>query len=208
MYTPAAFKIDDREQAIDFMRRHSFATVSTCLQGQLLATHTPMVPFEDESGALSLFGHFAKANPQTASLDNGCEMLIVFSGPHGYISPRWYRQTPAVPTWNYAAVHARGIARRITDSGQLTRHLLAMIKANDPELYSERDVITPDNKIDQMLRGISGFSLRVDSLEMKMKLSQNRPLDDRHSVIEALDRSSTCEQRALARMMEQQAAST
>jgi len=105
MYTPASNRIEDRARHITFMREYNFAALVTGTEGRLLATHLPFMVIEDDAG-LRLQAHMAKANPQWQDFAEGGEVLVIFSGPHAYISPSLYERKPSVPTWNYVAVHA------------------------------------------------------------------------------------------------------
>ena len=106
MYVPAAFAEHDRSKLHEFMRRHSFALLTSRSQEGLIASHLPLL-FDPEIGALGgLHGHMARANSHWRRVEG--EVLAVFSGPHAYISPSWYEEEGTVPTWNYTAVHAYG----------------------------------------------------------------------------------------------------
>ena len=120
MYIPSAFHIQDAEQLAKFMTEHSFATVITQGEdGAPFASHVPVL-LERESGAQGrLVGHLAKANPQWQHFMGGREVLVIFHGPHAYISPKWYEAELAVPTWNYAVVHAYGTPQVMTDEARL-----------------------------------------------------------------------------------------
>ena len=111
MYTPP-FYAGDREAGLALMRAHPFALLLTPGPQGLLATHLPLLIQEDP---LVLKGHLARANPHWRFLEDA-DSLVVFSGPHAYVSPAWYQTHPSVPTWNYAAVHAHGRARMGADA--------------------------------------------------------------------------------------------
>ncbi|MGH8738911.1 MAG: FMN-binding negative transcriptional regulator, partial [Burkholderiales bacterium] len=106
MYSPPYNRIEDRAELIGFMRAHSFCLLVTGAGGELTASHLPCL-LEERGERLTLVMHMARANPQWQSFFED-DVLVVFSGPHAYVSPRWYERAPAVPTWNYAAVHAYG----------------------------------------------------------------------------------------------------
>src|SRR5690606_5706838 len=108
MYSPAAFQVENRETLIDFMRQHNFATIITQADGVPHATQMPVIFREDGGSHGKLVSHLARANPQWRHLENAGEILVLFTGPHAYISPAWYTTTPAVPTWNYTAVQVYG----------------------------------------------------------------------------------------------------
>ena len=124
MYSPEAFKIEDRATLHGFLRQHHFATLVTQQDGGLQATHVPLVLKEEVGEQGVLQGHLARANPQWRDFAPDKEVLVIFTGPHAYISPAWYQTSPAVPTWNYTAVHACGIARLIEDPDDFATLLL------------------------------------------------------------------------------------
>src|SRR5579864_6650019 len=119
MYIPPAFRIEDKAKLAAFLRQHSFATLITQDDAAPFASHLPMLFRPDRGPHGTLLAHMARANPQWQHFAGGREALAIFHGPHGYISPSWYETAPAVPTWNYAAVHAYGPAAIITDHDRI-----------------------------------------------------------------------------------------
>ena len=114
VYLPPAFTETRTEVLTAHIERHDFGLlVSHGTQG-IVASQIPFL-LDQRDGGLCLHGHLARANPQLADLDAGVEALAIFEGPHAYVSPSWYNPGPAVPTWNYATVHAYGAARTVTD---------------------------------------------------------------------------------------------
>ncbi|MDH5411764.1 MAG: FMN-binding negative transcriptional regulator, partial [Alphaproteobacteria bacterium] len=99
MYVPKHFAGEDRAAMDAVIRDNPFGLLVGALDGSPYATHLPFLLDGDR-----LLAHFARANPHWKSIDGKTEMLAVFSGPHAYVSPRWYEAQQAVPTWNYAAV--------------------------------------------------------------------------------------------------------
>src|SRR5882757_4724441 len=111
MYVPSHNRMDDRAEQVAFMRQYSFATLVTSdSQAVPRATHLPFVVVE-EGAQMRLVAHLARANPQWRDFTDAGEVLVIFQGPHAYISPNLYQRHPSVPTWNYAAVHAYGSLR-------------------------------------------------------------------------------------------------
>lgn len=104
MYVPASFKVEEIDVLYSFIEQFGFATLVTIRNGSPFATHLPLL-LDRERGLL--LGHVARANAQWENIE-GAESLAIFSGPHAHISPTWYLTQPAVPTWNYTAVHAYG----------------------------------------------------------------------------------------------------
>jgi transcriptional regulator len=202
VYLPPHFTEDREEVLIEHIERHDFGLlVSHGAAGQIAS----QVPFLVErcAGRLVLQAHLARGNPQVADLDRGGEALAIFMGPHAYISPTWYQAGPAVPTWNYAAVHAYGEARTIRDPGWL-RDLVGRLS----DRHEAREPTPPWRMQDQpaaflasMLNGIVGVEIAVSRLEGKFKLSQNRPASDRPRIAAALERRDDAESHAVARLM-------
>ncbi|MFM8584765.1 MAG: FMN-binding negative transcriptional regulator, partial [Planctomycetaceae bacterium] len=131
-------------------------------------------------------GHLAQANPQAAQLTSG-ESLAIFQGPHAYISPAWYATAPAVPTWNYTAVHVTGIARRLSSerTAELVDHLVSKYEASRSNPWPNE---LPEEYRERMLAGIVGFELPLQRIEGKFKLSQNRSSADQAGVAQGLAR--------------------
>jgi len=123
--------------------------------------------------------------------------MVVFSGPHAYVSPRWYEDEERVPTWNYAAVHAYGVPRLINEKElkyQSQRRLVALL---DPQWLPRFDALR-QQYVDKMLEGIVNFEIPVTRLETRWKLSQNRSRREQESIASQLERSSDSAERALA----------
>ena len=159
-------------------------------------------------GKLYLQAHIARPNPQADHLDGG-EALAIFPGPHAYISPGWYEAGPAVPTWNYASVHAYGPARRIDDPvwlRDLVRRLSERHEAREPAPWSMEGLA--EAYVQSMLKGIVGIEIAVNRLEGKFKLSQNRPAADRPRIIAALERRADPDSHAVAQLMREREPAT
>ncbi|MGA2599016.1 MAG: FMN-binding negative transcriptional regulator [Bryobacteraceae bacterium] len=182
MYTPAHFEVRDRDEIAAFMRRYNFAAIVMTLDGEITATHVPLVVREN-AAELSLIGHFAKANPCSAVLEN-CEVLVIFTGPHDYVSPSLYDSKLSVPTWNYTAVHAYGTAGVI----EAEPALMMLVEASEPAYREQWDAL-PVSFREKMIAGVTAFEIRVKKLEGKYKLSQNRPPADRARVAQAFEGS-------------------
>jgi len=208
VYLPPAFAETRSEVLIEHIERHDFGLLVShgagdSSGGGLIASQIPFL-VERRGGQLVLRGHLARANPQVADLDGGGEALAIFAGPHAYISPSWYAAGPAVPTWNYASVHAYGAACAIGDPEWLLgllHRLSERHEAREPVPWRMRDL--PDSYLGSMLNDIVGIEIAVTRLEGKFKLSQNRPAADRPRIIAALDRREDAGSRDVARLMRQ-----
>ena len=202
VYLPPLFTETREDVLLAHIERHDFALLVTHGAGGMIASQIPFL-VERRDGRLYLLGHLARANPQCADLDGGGEALAVFTGPHAYISPSWYEKGPAVPTWNYATVHAYGASRPIDDRDWL-RGLVGRLS----ERHEAREPAAPWRMLDEpekyltmMLNGIVGVEIAVERLEGKFKLSQNRPPGDRPRIIDALERRDDADSQAVARLM-------
>ena len=200
VYLPPHFTETRETVLLDHIERHDFGLLVTAGSG-LIASQVPFL-VERRDGQLYLLGHLARPNPQCAELDGDSEALAIFSGPHAYISPSWYGVGPAVPTWNYASVHAYGTPRTIADKdwlNNLLRRLSERHEAREATPWRMQDQPAPF--LDGMLGGIVGFEIAVSRLEGKFKLSQNRPAGDRPRIIAALDARDDADSHGVARLM-------
>ncbi|PJE44067.1 MAG: transcriptional regulator [Pseudomonas sp.] len=209
MYTPAAFRQDDLVTLHQQIRATRLPTlVSHGTQG-LLASHLPLLLDADEGPYGTLYGHFAKANPQWRDLDEGSQALVIFQGAEAYISPSWYavkaEHGKVVPTWNYISVQAHGRAKVFDDAErllQLVSRLSDQHEAERPQPWAVSDA--PRDYIDSMLRAIVGFALPIERLEGKWKLGQNRSQADQTGVREGLHASHDPCDRELAAQINSQ----
>lgn len=186
MYRPKAFVVSDTHQLHSFIEQYSFATLVSSVDGNPFATHLPLLLDPDMSGQGVLLGHMARANPQWQTFSSGQEVLAIFQGPHSYISPSWYETTPAVPTWNYTAVHVYGVPRIIEDGERLAAlvdRLTAVYESGMPQPWPG-DI--PVDFKQRLLKAIVGFVIDITRMEGKFKLGQNRPLEDQQAVAQRL----------------------
>jgi len=195
VYSPAYNQLADRAEALAFMRGNAFALLVTGTGGTLHATHLPVLV--DERGAsLVLVMHMAKANPQWREFFDD-EVLVVFSGPHAYVSPRWYEQKVRVPTWNYAAVHAYGRVVVVDDRAAKRAAQARLVQAYDPAWMHDFERL-PAAYLQDMLDGIVNFEIDVTRLETRWKLSQNRGRREMELIAAQLEDSADSVQRELA----------
>lgn len=186
MYTPPSFVENDRTTLHDFMDQNSFATLISNDDQESLASHLPLL-IERELGTQGvLTGHFARANPHW-QMANGQRVLIIFHGPHAYISPGWVQSTTMVPTWNYLAVHAYGVLRIVDDPNQAKDILTRMVSKYESLREQPWSMeLADDGFIDNLTSAIVGFEVEIDRLEGKWKLSQNHPAERREQIISGL----------------------
>ena len=198
MYTPPYNRAEDRGEIVAMMRAHNFCLLVTGAGGELHGTHLPC-RVDERGDTMVIELHMAKANPQWQQFFDD-EVLVVFSGPHAYISPRWYARAQSVPTWNYAAVHAYGTVRVIDDAAGKHAAQRRLVAAQDPEWLGAFDAQSRDY-IDSLLAGIVVFEVDVTRIDARWKLSQNRGREEQDLVVENLERSGSAGDRALAALM-------
>jgi transcriptional regulator len=199
MYSPKFNQVVDRAVLIEAMQAYSFAILfgpqsTPESPAPLVATHLPLV-VKDEGEHGLLEGHFAKANRHWQALA-GHETLVVFPGPHSYVSPTFYVEQLSVPTWNYIAIHSYGTLELVEDAPGKEALLAGLIEANDPA-YAERWHAMPDGFRRTMLAGIVGFRIPISRIEGKFKISQNRAPQERINV-QAAQAAGTPDQQGLA----------
>ena len=195
MYSPPYNHPNDRIELVEFMRANDFPVLVTGTGGVLHASHLP-VTVHDDGKQLVIDMHMAKNNPQWKEFFDD-EVLVIFSGPHAYISPRWYEEQERVPTWNYASVHAYGtvtIKSEPKDKHQSQRRL---IESLDPQWLPKFDALRHEY-VERMLDGIVNFSIAVTRIEARWKLSQNRGRREMELIAAQLDKSPDSAARALA----------
>lgn len=195
MYSPPYNRIQDRTELIQFLRANSFPALITGTGGNLLASHLPATVHE-EGEQIVLDMHMAKNNPQWQEFFDD-EAMVIFSGPHAYVSPRWYADAERVPTWNYAAVHAYGIPRIIPDRKEKQESQRRLIESLDPQWLPKFDTLRQEY-VDAMLNGIVNFSIPVTRIETRWKLSQNRGRREMELIAAELEKSDDSGDRALA----------
>jgi transcriptional regulator len=195
MYSPAYNRVEDRRELVEFMRANSFALLVTATGGTPLGSHLPVTVADGEAG-LVIHSHMAKSNPQWQEFFDD-EALVVFSGPHAYVSPRWYEAEERVPTWNYAAVHAYGKVKVTTDRAVKHAAQRALVAELDPAWLPKFDALRTDY-VENMLNGIVTFDIAVTRLETRWKLSQNRGRREMELIAQELARADDPAVRALA----------
>ncbi len=207
MYTPRAFAFADTAQLHAFIAQSRLATLVTHTAAGLQASHLPLLLDLSQGPHGTLSGHLARANPQWQALAAGAEAMVIFQGPEAYISPGFYpakaEHGKVVPTWNYVAVHAYGRPEVFDDAQRLhtlVSQLTDRFEGPRPQPWAVEDA--PADYIAGMLKAIVGFSLPIERLEGKRKLSQNRSNADIAGVKAALTDSNEATERALAHLID------
>ena len=199
MYIPRHFLQTDVPVLLEFMQQYSFATLVSQFQGRPFATHIPVIT-EMRGDNMVLCAHISKANPQWQQMA-AQEVLVIFSEPHAYISPKHYEKTENVPTWNYIAVHAYGQVRWVEDPDAVIGLLEKTIMTYETAYLNQWRQLDEDFK-SRMVRGIVAFEIEVTELQGKEKLSQNKTEQERRNIAESLEQSPHESERSLAEHMQ------
>jgi transcriptional regulator len=173
MYQPPHFRIDDHQEAMQFIRQQGFGMLVSNSGGRLFATHMPVMLNADNT---RLLGHIARQNPQHAEIE-GQEVLFIIQGPHGYVSPTLY-ENPGVPTWNYQAVHIYGTCRLVTAAEKVKQ----IVDDLTHKYESERAHPWNGEYQAARLNAIVGIEIAIGEIQCKFKLSQNRSGPERDNV--------------------------
>jgi transcriptional regulator len=198
MYSPKFNRVEDRATLLEAMQTYSFAILFGPNGAETMtATHLPLVVKDDGEHGL-IEGHFARANKHWEQLA-GHETLVIFPGPHSYVTPSLYTEELSVPTWNYIAVHAYGTLALIEDQDSKNRLVEELITKHDPAFLAHWHA-EPEGYRRTMLASIMGFRIPIDRIEGKFKISQNRNTEE-HSNIQTAHAAGTDDQRELSRWM-------
>jgi len=180
MYSPPYNRMEDRTELVQFLRANSFPVIIT--RG-LQASHLPAAVHETGT-QLVVDMHMARPNRQWQAFD-GTEVLIIFTGPHAYISPRWYEEKERVPTWNYTAVHLYGMPEIVEDRAEKHAGMRNLVAAMDPQWLPQFDALSREY-VEKMLGGIVNFRIPITRIETRWKLSQNRGRREMELIAEEL----------------------
>ncbi|MFL5754501.1 MAG: FMN-binding negative transcriptional regulator [Bacteroidia bacterium] len=196
MYVPNYFSIEDNKVALEFIQSHSFGMLLCNGTEQPEVTHLPFI-LKEEGKDVFLYTHLAKANPHWKTIEMEGNVLLIFTGPHGYISPSWYANKTNVPTWNYTAVHVSGEAELIHETELKRQILMSTIEFFEPS-YIQHFEQLPEQYKSVMYTEIVGIKIRLTSIQTKFKLNQNKTKEDISGVMEKLNALGNTE---LAKMM-------
>jgi transcriptional regulator len=183
MYIPAKMQIKSIDQAHEFIDEFSFGSIiSQCLEG----TELPFLLKKDEGDSGTLYCHFARSNSHWQNL-GGKQVLIIFNGPHAYISPTWYATQPAVPTWNYASVHVYGQVESL-DEAQTLQVARQMTDKYEPSLADQGYFTNIDDALYQkkLAKAIVACKIVINKIDAKQKLGQHRKSADQQGVVKGL----------------------
>lgn len=202
MYNIPHFKATNNKEVIEFMHEHPFIVL--CGIGgdnYPLATHVPCL-IEERENKIFLRAHVMRKQEHTKAFEQNSNVLAIFSGAHTYVSASWYENKQVASTWNYQAVHAKGVLRFLDDEGlyQLLTTLTEKFENNphSPSLVKKLD----EDYVASNMKAIIGFEIEITEVEHVFKLSQNRDKKSYSNIIEHLSEQDANAQ-SIASIMEQ-----
>jgi transcriptional regulator len=201
MYTPKLYREEDRVKIIEFLRQNEFATVATYDGEKPIASHLLVEVFEDGE-KLFINGHMSRANPLWKTIEMNSEVLVIFQGPHTYISPTWYNHVN-VPTWNYQAAHVYGKPRIVEDYDEAYQILKRLTDRHEAASHYKLETL-PQGFVEKEIKGIVAFQIEVTRIEANYKLSQNRNDEDYQNIIAKLEEREDEMSRGVADAMRKQ----
>jgi transcriptional regulator len=212
MYVPPEYNPADPVQVQELVSGYPLALLSTNGVDTPYATHVPVIirkPGTADGGLLgaTLVGHMNRANPHWAALAGGVRALLVFAGPHGYVSPTVYGITPAAPTWNFTSVHVRGALQSIEDRPASLGIVVATVRAFESRFGRSWDMRPSLDYFRRILPGVGAFTVQVDRVEALFKLSQEQTPEVRQRVVRSFASGTGCELAKLMRQSDQHPAS-
>jgi transcriptional regulator len=184
MYTPKLYREEDRSKILSFLQENEFVTL-VCHDGRRPVASHLLVEVIEEGERLLIDGHMSRANPLWKTFESNPEVLVIFQGPHTYISPTWYNHVN-VPTWNYQAVHVYGTPRLVTEYQEAYQLLKRLIDRHERSGHYKMESL-PDDFVEKEIRGIMAFQIEVTRIEANYKLSQNRNDEDYWNIVAHLE---------------------
>ncbi|MCI3150300.1 MULTISPECIES: FMN-binding negative transcriptional regulator [Streptomyces] len=210
MFVPKFYREPSSSWMVDLIRDNPLALAVTNGKPQEgpFATHLPVIFDPETSGDWSgelpgatLLGHMNRANPHWASLETGSVLLLTFTGPHSYVSPTVYEVTPAAPTWNFTAVHVRGVVERIDSMEETLGVVQSTVRAFEGQFGDGWDMTESLDYFRKIAPGVGAFRLSVTGADGMFKLSQEQPGEVRERVRESFGRSGCVHKRETAGLM-------
>jgi transcriptional regulator len=201
MFVPKLYREEDRAKILEFLKQNEFATLVTYDGEKPAASHLLMEVVEDGEN-LFVNGHMSKVNPLWKTFEKNPEVLVIFQGPHTYISPTWYNHVN-VPTWNYQAVHIYGRPRIVTEQKETYGILSRLVARNESNAVYRLETL-PKEFVAKEIKGIVAFQVEVTRIEANYKLSQNRNDEDYQNIISRLHERADEMSHGVADAMERQ----
>ena len=200
MYSPEHFKETNPERISALIKGNPLGMLITAPDGEPFVSHLPFILESSAGSQGKLLGHMTRANPQWQHFVEGSKVLVVFQGPHAYVSPSWYL-SPGVPTWNYAVVHLRGIPRLLEGESELEALVEQITHVHESNLPNPWKPNLTGERRSKLLNMIVGFEIEITHIQGKFKLSRNRPPEDQRSVVDKLSQSNNQTEAAVAKLM-------
>ncbi|HYD59247.1 MAG TPA: FMN-binding negative transcriptional regulator [Noviherbaspirillum sp.] len=208
MYTPRQFEETRIDVLHRLMKAHPLAALVTLGDSGLLVNHVPFLIDDTEGQFGTLKAHIPRANPVWRQLSDSVEAVAIFQGPESYITPSWYPSKhadgKAVPTWNYAVVHAHGHPRVIEDAQWLLNHLTELTDEHEADqALPWRVSDAPRDYTDRLIEALVGIEIPISRIFGKWKVSQNRSRSDRLGVAAGLESRADERSREMAELVMQ-----
>ena len=186
MYNLPHFKEKDQHVVVEFMKQHPFAMLIGNADNKSYATQAPLL-FEEKDNQMILLGHMMRKQDHQIAFEKNAEILVVFTGPHTYVSATWYQDPHQASTWNYMSVHARGTIRFLDEKGleDALRKLTLHYENNNPHSATVFDNLPADYR-NRLMKSIVAFEIEVKKIENVFKLSQNRDKESYHHIMDKL----------------------
>jgi transcriptional regulator len=201
MYNPPQFNVTDLSWLDWLAANDAFGTLISQVDGAPFVSHLPVL-YRRTDAEVVLTGHWARPNPQWHDIEKQ-RVAFIFQGPHAYISPRWYVDPQKqVPTWNYAVAHVYGTIRLIHDGAELERIVVSLSEQYESGAAAPWRLADSDPANRERLKGIVGFELRADAVQVKLKLNQNHPAANVRGAIEGLRSTGSVDAAAVAALMQ------
>jgi transcriptional regulator len=198
MYIHRLNREENREKILEFIRQNEFATLVTYDGEKPVASHLLMETVEDGEN-LFVNGHMSRANSLWKTFEKNAEVLVIFQGPHTYISPTWYNHVN-VPTWNYQSVHVYGRPRLVTEHGEAHGLLKRLVDRHEANSDYRLEAL-PKDFVEKEIKGIVAFQIEVTRMEANYKLSQNRDDENYRSIVAHLEERTDDLSHAVAEAM-------
>jgi transcriptional regulator len=200
MHIVKYFREEDRGKILEFIRQNDFATLVAFDGEKPVASHL-LMEFIEDGERLWINGHMSRANPLWKMFEKNPEVLVIFQGPHTYISPTWYNHVN-VPTWNYQSVHVYGKPRIIVDPTE-TYGILKRLTDRYETTTPYRLETLPQDFVEKEIRGVAAFQIEVTEIEANYKLSQNRDEESYRSIVTHLEKRTDDYSHEIAKAMRQ-----
>ena len=194
------FREENRDKILDYLRQNDFATLVAYDGQKPVASHL-LMEIVEEGEHLRINGHMSRANPLWKMFEKNPEVLVIFQGPHTYVSPTWYNHVN-VPTWNYQSVHIYGKPGMVTDKTE-TYGILKRLTDRYETRTTYRLETLPQDFVEKEMRGVAAFQIEVTRIEANYKLSQNRDDESYQNIVDHLEQREDDDSRSIAKAMRQ-----